>query len=136
MNFEPIGNLVNRVKQCDPVKLGRDWISYLDIAAVDNDAKRVVVPQRIRAKEAPSRARQIVRGEDIILSTVRPNLNTVAVVPKQLDGEVASTGFCVLRTDPVRLDARYLFYFLQTPGFVSRLTQVASAASYPAVTDS
>ena len=136
MNLEPIGNLVSRVKQCDPVDLGREWISYVDIAAVDNGAKRIVAGQRVRAKTAPSRARQLIRGQDVLLSTVRPNLNAVAVVPKELDGQIASTGFCVLRPDAARLDPRYLFYFVQTPGFIRRLTQIASGASYPAVTDS
>jgi type I restriction enzyme, S subunit len=136
MNSELIGNLVIPAKQCAPVELGREWISYLDIAAIDNEAKQVVAPQRLRAETAPSRARQVVHGDDVLVSTVRPNLNAVAVVPKQLDGEFASTGFCVLRPDRSRVDTRYLFYFAQTAPFIHRLTKAASGASYPAVTDS
>ena len=41
--------------------------------------------------------------DDILVSTVRPNLNGVAVVDKNLDGATASTGFCVLRSDKSKL---------------------------------
>ena len=55
--------------------------------------------------EAPSRARQRVRKDDVLVSTVRPNLNAVAKVPKSLDAATASTGFCVLRPRQGSIDA-------------------------------
>lgn len=92
-------------------------------------------PQFIAANAAPSRARQLVRANDVLVSTVRPNLNGVALVPFQFDGEIASTGFCVLRPQPKQVCAEYLFYFTQSAAFIGRLTRIANGASYPAVTD-
>jgi type I restriction enzyme S subunit len=135
MDTQAIGNLTRRVKNLDPKKLGRNSFTYIDIASIDRELKRIVSPQILSAAEAPSRARQQVEAGDILVSTVRPNLNAVARVGEEYNGEIASTGFCVIRPDPVKLDSAYASYFVQTKDFVSRLTRIATGASYPAVTD-
>jgi type I restriction enzyme, S subunit len=135
MRREPLSSLVNDVRQCNPRELGRPRITYLDISCVDNGTKRLMAPQRIAVDVAPSRARQLVHADDVLVSTVRPNLNAVALVPLKFDSEIASTGFCVLRPQPKQLYPTYLFYFTQSAGFVTHLTTIANGASYPAVTD-
>jgi type I restriction enzyme S subunit len=135
MNFMPMRELVEKTRQCDPRELGRDAFVYIDISSVDRLTKRIVAAQRIRSADAPSRARKQVHACDVILSTVRPNLNAVALVPRALDREIASSGFAVFRAKVTALDPSYLFYFLQTDALVSRLTRIANSASYPAVTD-
>ena len=136
MKREPLSSLVNDVDQCNPEELGRPRITYLDISSVDNGTKRFMAPQRIAVDTAPSRARQLVHADDVLVSTVRPNLNAVALVPVEFHGEIASTGFCVLRPQPKLLCPQYLFYFTQSAAFVTHLTTIATGASYPAVTDS
>lgn len=75
-------------------------IDYFDISSVDNANKRIIAHQTMRAKDAPSRAKQLVRTDDILVSTVRPNLNAVAMVNSNTGNTmVASTGFCVLRAN-------------------------------------
>ncbi|MDE2823011.1 MAG: restriction endonuclease subunit S, partial [Chloroflexota bacterium] len=71
-------------------------ISYIDIASIDNSSFRVGSAKTHLGRNAPSRARQRVRSGDTLFSTVRTYLRNVAMVPPELDGEVASTGFCVL----------------------------------------
>jgi type I restriction enzyme S subunit len=56
-------------------------------------------------------------------------------VPASLGTAIASTGFCVLRPNPTRLDNSYLFHWVKTPEFVSHMVQRATGASYPAVSD-
>lgn len=85
--------------------------------------------------DAPSRARQLVKSGDVLVSTVRPNLNGVARVPAELDGATGSTGFCVLRPDPGKLDGSYLFQWVKSSAFISDMVQKATGASYPAVSD-
>ena len=107
---------------------------YVDIAAVDNKSKRIIGSRILSGREAPSRARQIIREGDVILATTRPNLNAVAVVPPELDDQICSTGFCILR--PLEtLDKGYLFAFVQSPRFVTGLSDLVKGALYPAVTD-
>lgn len=86
-------------------------------------------------KEAPSRARQLVRDGDVLVSTVRPNLNGVASVPAGLDRAIASTGFAVLRVQADRLDSRYLFHWVRTRTFIDDMVRKSTGASYPAVSD-
>ena len=84
---------------------------------------------------APSRARKVIRKDDVLVSTVRPNLNAVAMVPACLDGQIASTGFCVLRPNRGCVEPRYLFYWTITSTFVDASTSRVRGANYPAVSD-
>ena len=77
----------------------------------------------------------MVKYKDIIISTVRPNLNAIAMVPKELDGEICSTGFCVLRADNKIYVPEYLFFISQNDFFVSNLVNKCRGANYPAVSD-
>ncbi len=135
MNVAPIAELILPIRRIDPTRIGETHINYVDIASIDRETKCISAASHIEATLAPSRARQCLVSDDVLVSTVRPNLNAVAMVPLQLNGAIGSTGFCVLRADPKRLVPEYLFYFSQTAGFVSHLTRIANGASYPAVSD-
>ncbi len=89
----------------------------------------------MHGRSAPSRARQVIRVNDILVSMTRPNLNAVALVPAELDGEICSTGFAVLRSKGAILPA-YLFHFVRSHGFVLATTSAVSGALYPAITAS
>lgn len=108
---------------------------YIDIGSVDRAARRIETADLIDATSAPSRARQIVRANDTLYSTVRPYLRKLARVTPDLDGQIASTGFTVLRPH-TSLDHRYVFYATQSSGFESQLFPKQRGASYPAVRDS
>jgi type I restriction enzyme S subunit len=127
--------LVEEVQSWDPASAPEIEFTYIDIASVDAELKRIVAPKRVRGVDAPSRARQLVRAGDVLVSTVRPNLNAVAHVPAELDGATASTGFCVLRAKQRNLNDRYLYHWVRSPGFVRSMVRLATGASYPAVSD-
>jgi type I restriction enzyme S subunit len=55
-------------------------------------------------------------------------------VPEELDMQVCSTGYFVLRAGH-EVDFRFAFYFLQTENFMAAMEQLQKGASYPAVTD-
>lgn len=134
--MKPIGDCVQDISSWNPQRDGGEAdICYLDLSSVSQETKTVESPSRILAKDAPSRARQLVRGGDILVSTVRPNLNGVARVPDSFDGATASTGFCVLRPDTNKLLGEYLLHWVKTPAFIQDMTRKATGASYPAVSD-
>ena len=118
----------------DPRRQPEMSFTYVDISSVDNREKQIVGSQGLLGQDAPSRARQIIRANDVLVATTRPNLNAVALVPPELDGAICSTGFCVLRASD-RLDPHYLFAFVQAPHFVGSITDLVKGALYPAVTD-
>lgn len=121
--------------QRDPRRAPTSTFRYVDIAGIDRVAKTIKPPLVLQGAEAPSRARKVIRGGDVLVSTVRPNLNAVALVPKELDGEIASTGFCVLRANRQVLEPRFLYYRVTAPDFVAELSSKVRGASYPAVSD-
>ena len=83
-------------------------------------------------KEAPGRARRIVKAGDTILSTVRPNRRSFLFLAAPSPLAVASTGFAVL-TPTSKVDARYLYYWVTRQEFTDYLTLHAKGAAYPAV---
>ena len=110
-------------------------IDYIDISSVDNTEKKIVSFQTLAAKDAPSRAKQLLKKGDILVSTVRPNLNAVAIVEEETENlMVGSTGYCVLRCNGT-MDNRYLFNFCQSQYFIDDMTSQATGASYPAVSN-
>lgn len=136
MNLAKIGDVVTKAKTWDPRKdAPDDLIRYIDIGSVSQDTKAIGGLTPIMGSEAPSRARQLVQAGDILVSTVRPNLNAVARVPEELDGATASTGFSVLRPEPDYVYPAYLFHWVRTGEFVAEMMRQATGQSYPAVSD-
>ena len=130
-----IGAVCMSTEQRDPRDSPAGEFQYVDIAGIDRGRKRIAVFHTLLGADAPSRARKVIRQDDILVSTVRPNLNAVAMVPEELDGAIASTGFCVLRANREHVDPRYLFYRAISTDFVRELTSKVRGANYPAVSD-
>ena len=118
----------------DPHKEPEAPFRYVDISSVDNQRKVITEARQLPGKEAPSRARQVIHTNDVLVATTRPNLNAVALVPAELDDAVCSTGFCVLRSNG-KVEPEFLFAFAQTEEFVRSLSEIVKGALYPAVTD-
>jgi len=133
--FTTVGTVSQRTRTRDPRDRPDDLFRYVDIASIDRDRKEITQTSELKGADAPSRARKEVKAGDVLVSTVRPNLNAVAVVLPNLDGQIASTGFCVLRPNRKLLAERYLFYFVRSAGFIEALTSKVRGAHYPAVSD-
>lgn len=131
-----IGKLVLPVSTCNPeAAINEGAFRYIDLSSVDQHTKAIELDRRVLLTDAPSRARQLVKSGDVLVSTVRPNLNAVAMVPDRLDGAIASTGFCVLRPNPKLVSNAYLFHWVRAEPFISAMVRRATGASYPAVSD-
>lgn len=134
MRTVALGELTESVKTWNPTKEPDGEFKYIDLSAIDNTSKSVIKVTPTLGADAPSRARQLVRAGDVLVSTVRPILNGVATVPPELDGATASTGFTVLRP-AAELDGRYLFHWVRSSAFIADMVRKATGASYPAVSD-
>ncbi len=123
-----LGDVCEPVSQRGP-SAEHETFRYIDLGAIDNRAKRVAEATGVPVLKAPSRAKQVVRYGDVVFSTVRVYLENIAEVPGELDGEIASTAFCVLR--PAQgISSRYLYhYVLETlstkPGLVGTIFRKA-----------
>lgn len=70
----------------------------------------------------------------MLFSTVRTYLENIAQVPEAYDGQIASTGFSVLRSNG-SVHPKYLFYYSLTQQFLEPLNELQRGTSYPAVRD-
>ena len=129
-----LGEICLQVPKVRPYDEPAEAFTYLDIASIDNTAYRVVAPKSYLGRDAPSRARQKVRAGNTLFSTVRTYLKNVAMVPTELDGQVASTGFCVLNPSD-EIEPGFVFYHVVSDDFVSNLNPLQRGTNYPAVRD-
>ncbi len=120
----------------DPAKEPARDFEYVDVSSVSADRLAITSTTTVRGPGAPSRARKLLREGDVIFATIRPTLRRVAMVPGSLDGQLASTAFCVIRANPEVADPRFLYFASITDDFVQRVGALERGASYPAVTDS
>ncbi len=131
-----IGSVVVKAKQRDPRKKPDETFCYVDVSSVSKESFTITGATPTLGSEAPSRARKAIESDDVLFATVRPTLKRIALVPLELDGAIASTGYCVLRCDKSIANPRFLYFFLITDHFNSRMAGLERGASYPAVRDS
>ncbi|MCK4649393.1 restriction endonuclease subunit S, partial [bacterium] len=105
---------------------------YIDITNI-NIFTGEISSQKLKGYQAPSRARKVVKEKEIVLSTVRPNRNAVAIIPRELDGEICSTGFAVIKAE--KINPYFLFVFLKTKYATDQLVRQTMASMYPAVSE-
>ena len=112
--------------------------SYIDIGSIDNLHQKLNDKENfVSPKQAPSRARKIVKKGDIIYATVRPYLHNMCIIDKDFEKEpIASTGFAVLACYP-QINNQYLFYYLLSPSFdnYANDTENSKGVAYPAIND-
>ena len=124
-----IGDIREKIEQRVPGD--NEKFIYVDIGSVDRDSKKITCPETILGAKAPSRARKGIKEGDTIISMTRPNLNTVALVSREYSGQIASTGFDVVRCSEI--DSRWIFYLSREHLFVDKMSSLVQGALYPAV---
>jgi len=129
-----LGEVLQKTETVNPLQSPETEFDYIDVSSVSNATFQIEATQRLKGKNAPSRARKLVRENDVLFATVRPTLQRIAVVPEHLDKQVCSTGYFVLRAKH-GIDHRFVFYSLFTEDFIAQMESLQKGASYPAVTD-
>ena len=141
-------NIVNKLKENKHSKLGEivkfsketwnqkdffnDTFPYIEISEIDTLSGEIQNISNIELSNAASRAKMIVRENDIIVSTTRPNRGAIALINKEQDFSIASTGFCVIRDSAI--DKNYLFAILKQNFILKQFEQRSSGGNYPAIT--
>lgn len=128
------GEVLVKTENINPEKEPTRVFQYVDVSSVSKDLLKITEPQIILGKDAPSRARKLIKKDDVLFATVRPTLRRIALVPEELDGEVCSTGYFVLRSNGEILQ-KFIFYSLLRSEFMDVMEKIQTGASYPAVND-
>ena len=131
----PLGQLCVRTDTVDMKTEHSRVIEYVDVSSVSRAFLTIDSTHRTILRDAPGRARKRIYSGDVIFATVRPTLLRAARVTANLDNQVCSTAFCVLRDDPAKVAGAFIYYLVQREAFIQQLAEIESGASYPAVTD-
>ena len=129
-----ISDIAEEIETRDPRRSPEQVFEYVDVSAVDRATLKITETTETIGKKAPSRARRVIRENDVIFATIRPTLKRVAIVPEHLDNQICSTGYYVLRGKQ-GVYGPFLYYYLQTDTFMSEMERLQRGASYPAVSD-
>ncbi len=131
-----VGNYLEKTKLKDPTRNPDEEFIYVDVSSVSNELFRVTEANKLLGKDAPSRARKLIQTDDVIFATVRPTLKRIAKITEDLNNQVCSTGYCVLKPLKLKLHSEFLYQYLQMDDFIVRIEKLQRGASYPAVRDS
>lgn len=131
-----LGKVCEKTKLIDPTRYPNEEFIYVDVSSVNNELFKVIEYNKIKGKDAPSRARKLIQTDDVIFATVRPTLKRIAKITEDLNNQVCSTGYCVLKPNKSKLNSEFLYQYLQTDDFIARIEKLQRGASYPAVRDS
>jgi len=123
-------------KAADPIKLfGNEPFIYLDIEAIENGTGVVSYEKELNPKDAPSRARRVVKNGDIALSTVRPNLRAFGYLENVPKNCLASTGFAILSASE-KVESMFLFFSVHQDYLVEQMILKSDKGQYPSITSS
>lgn len=114
--------------------LGSFSFKYISLS----DVKVGVIAEKLECftfENAPSRARRIIKEGDILLATVRPNLQGFARIEKQHEDMIASTGFSVLSPKEL-FCSDYIYHYLFSDSLTSQIDSLVVGSNYPAINSS
>jgi len=107
---------------------------YIDIASVKTG--EINIPsEHITFSDAPSRARKQIKKGDVLMSTVRPNLQAFAYFNEEGDDFVASTGFAVITANNFS-DARFIYQSILSDDVSRQIAALVAGSNYPAISSS
>lgn len=109
---------------------------YIDLSSVDIQTHSIISAIGIDKMSAPSRAQQIVQEDDVIFATTRPTQMRACIIPSKYNGDICSTGYCVLRVDKKILLPRFLFFSLTVSNFKTYLSNNLTLGNYPSISNS
>ncbi|WP_062066582.1 restriction endonuclease subunit S [Cellvibrio sp. OA-2007] len=108
---------------------------YIDLTSLDIETKTIIETSVISSSNAPSRAQKLVEKDDVIFATTRPTQMRYCLIPEVYSGEIASTGYCVLRTNRGRALPKWILHWVSSTEFKKYLEENQSGSAYPAISD-
>lgn len=108
---------------------------YLDTKNLTSGKFGELVYFDTKKDKVPSRARRIVKENDILISTVRPNQRHYGFITKDQESYIVSTGFAVITPDETKVNPYFLYKFLTLENITNYLQSIAenSTSAYPAI---
>ena len=111
-------------------------IRYLDSSSVTQNVFDGYQIFNVLQDEIPSRAKRKVKHNDIVYSTVRPNLKHYGIIKDSIENLIVSTAFAVIRSCYSPISNELLYLILTDEKNTEYLQGIAemSKATYPSIT--
>ncbi len=114
--------------------LFKDVFPYIEISGIDTQLGEINVIDSVPINKAPSRAKKVVRKNDILISTTRPNRGAISIYNNETVS-VASTGFSIIRSISDCVLRDYLYVILRSSLSLEQMAIRSSGGNYPAITE-
>ena len=93
------------------------FINYLDTGNITKGKIDKIQYFNLLTDKVPSRAKRIVKKNDIIYSAVRPNQEHYGIIKNPVENMVVSTGFVVLRAKEDKCYSDFIYNILTLPEY-------------------
>ena len=126
--FEQSGEKVNKIYKDD------DLIKYVQYSDIDPVFGTIKSYTEMYFLDAPSRAKIVVRENDILIPKLRQSIDKVAIVTSEYDGCVVTNGFYVIKPKK-NISVNYVFGILRKKQIQNQLVDYSSGTIMPSVDD-
>lgn len=134
VEWKTLGEVTFRTSNINWDKIDSDC-RYIDLSSVCRATNKIIDTTVITSTNSPSRARKLVFSNDVIFATTRPTQMRYCLVPEEYSGEVASTGYCVLRANTAKVLPKWILHWVASSNFKLYLKDNQSGSAYPAISD-
>ena len=112
-----------------------ETILYLDTGSITSNYIVELQELNLLTDEIPSRAKRKATHNDIVYSTVRPNLRHYGLLQNPPENLIVSTGFAVLHNKGLEVTNDFLFMWLTNESILDYLQAIAenSVSTYPSL---
>jgi type I restriction enzyme S subunit len=130
---------LQEISEIDPESLGvntRPSYAFKYISLEDVDRGMLLGWSEEIFSTAPSRARRKVKKGDVLISTVRPNLQSHYLIEIDWNDLICSTGFSAVRCRPCVAEPRYVFECFFSFAIERQIEAIVTGSNYPAINSS
>ena len=111
------------------------FVNYLDTSSITSGTiteVQYIIPSE---EKLPSRARRILRKDDVVFSTVRPNQLHYGIISNPKPNMLGSTGFAVIRSKNEAIPNEIIYLALTESSFIEQMQQLAeqSVSTFPSI---
>jgi type I restriction enzyme S subunit len=108
------------------------FINYVDLASINKNLGLIKNYNKLDIAEAPSRARQKIENEDLLLSSLVGSLKSIAIFEDNIENPICSTGFYVIKKSK-NYNNYYLWALFRSYIFQTLLQRESSGAIMSAI---
>ncbi len=109
-------------------------LQYVEKGDVDLEKGEILSFSEHSPSDIPSRARFILRKDDILFPDIYDSMRGVALVPQQFDGCIATSRFFVVRHNPDRILLEFIRHFFTKPEILALMKRACSGEINPGIT--